>query len=62
MLTKLSFISLAILGFSNDSCAITWHQWQVEYPTERNTGLFSLFASEKASSDQGHHSTGLAWC
>ena len=26
MLTKSSFMSAAISAFSNDSCAITWHQ------------------------------------
>ena len=26
-LTKSSFMSAAVAGSSNDSCAITWHQW-----------------------------------
>ena len=25
-----SFISAAVASFSNDSCSITWHQWQAE--------------------------------
>ncbi len=31
----------ATSSFSKDSCSITWHQWQVEYPIERKIGLFS---------------------
>ena len=30
MFTKSSFITAAIAGSSNDSCAITWHQWHAE--------------------------------
>ena len=30
MHTNRSFISAAISGSSNDSCAITWHQWHAE--------------------------------
>ena len=30
MQTKRSFISAAVSGSSNDSCSITWHQWQAE--------------------------------
>jgi hypothetical protein len=26
--TKRSFMSAAVASFSNDSCAMTWHQWQ----------------------------------
>ena len=25
--TKRSFMSAAVVSLSNDSCAITWHQW-----------------------------------
>ena len=28
--TNRSFMSAAICSSSNDSCAITWHQWQAE--------------------------------
>ena len=28
MLTNRSFISAAVSGSSNNSCAMTWHQWQ----------------------------------
>ncbi len=28
MVTKCSFMSAAVGSSSNDSCAITWHQWQ----------------------------------
>ena len=28
MLTNSSFITRAVFSSSNDSCAITWHQWQ----------------------------------
>ena len=28
MLTKCSFMYAAVASSSNDSCAITWHQWQ----------------------------------
>ena len=30
MHTNSSFMSAAISGFSNDSCAMTWHQWHDE--------------------------------
>src|SRR5881397_2862066 len=61
-LTKLSFITAAIAGFSNDSRSITWHQWQAEYPTESSTGLSSVRARTKASSPHGYQSTGLWAC
>jgi len=41
---------------------MTWHQWQAAYPTLSNTGTFLCFASAKASSHQGHQSTGLSLC
>ena len=40
-LTNSSFITAATPGSSNDSCAMTWHQWHVEYPTDRKIGLSS---------------------
>ena len=47
---------------SKDSLSITWHQWQVEYPTDKNIILFLSFAALKASSPQGYQWTGLAAC
>src|SRR3982751_857660 len=41
---------------------MTWHQWQVEYPIDRNTGLPRRRASSNASSPQGLQSTGLCAC
>ena len=60
--TKALFMRVAILGSWNDSCAITWHQWQVEYPIDKKIGLFSFSAFWKASGSQGYQSTGLSAC
>src|SRR5215469_7534023 len=60
--TRCSFISAAVAGSSNDSCAITWHQWHAEYPTESSTGTSRCRACSNASSDHGHQSTGLPAC
>src|SRR5207253_79905 len=57
-----SFITAATVGSSNDSCAITWHQWHAEYPTDSSTALSSARARSNASSDHGYQSTGLSWC
>src|SRR5436305_30474 len=62
MLTNSSFITAATAGSSNDSCAITWHQWHAEYPTLNSTGLSSAAARSNASSPHGYQSTGLSWC
>src|SRR5581483_2847895 len=62
MLTNRSFITAATAGSSNDSCAITWHQWHAEYPTLNSTGLFSACARANASSPHGYQSTGLSLC
>src|SRR5438309_4256126 len=62
MLTNSRFMTAATFSFSNDSCAITWHQWHVEYPTERKIGLFSRRALANASSPHGYQSTGLCAC
>src|SRR5438067_2046879 len=62
MLTNSRFMTAATFSFSNDSCAITWHQWHVEYPTERKIGLFSRRALANASSPQGYQLTGLCAC
>src|SRR6516165_4494371 len=60
--TKCRFRSAATSSFSKDSCSMTWHQWHVEYPTERNTGLSSRLAFSNASSPHGYQSTGLLAC
>src|ERR1700674_1434072 len=62
MFTKLSFMTLAMAGSSNDSCAMTWHQWQAEYPTDSRIGLPVFLASASASSPHGYQSTGLSEC
>ena len=59
-LTNSSFITAATAGSSNDSCAMTWHQWHAEYPTDNNTGLSSALARSNASADHGYQSTGLS--
>src|SRR5215211_6428396 len=62
MLTNRSFITAATPASSNDSCAITWHQWHAEYPTLSSTGLSSARAFSNASSPHGNQSTGLSAC
>src|SRR5215207_5281777 len=52
----------AVSSSSKDSCSITWHQWQAEYPMERRIGRSSARASSKASSPHGYQSTGLSAC
>src|SRR4051794_8646776 len=61
-LTTLSFITAATAGSSNDSCAITWHQWHDEYPTDSRIGLSSAWARANASAPHGYQSTGLSAC
>ena len=62
MLTKCSLRYAAVASSSNDSCAMTWHQWQAAYPTLSSTGTFRWRASPKASSPHSHQSTGLSAC
>src|SRR5690349_260075 len=62
MLTNRAFISSAVSLSSKDSCAITWHQWQAAYPTERSTGTLRRRASSNASLPHSHQSTGLSAC
>src|SRR6266511_5546835 len=52
----------AVAASSNDSCSITWHQWQAAYPTLRRIGLSSARAFANASSPHGYQSTGLSAC
>jgi hypothetical protein len=53
MLMKCSFMSAATRSSSNDSRSITWHQWHVEYATDRKIGLSSARAFANASSPPG---------
>src|SRR3954468_4992849 len=62
MLTKCSFMYAAVAGSSNDSWAITWHQWHAAYPTLSRTGRSVRRASSNASGDHSHQSTGLSLC
>ena len=49
MLTKCSLRYAAVASSSNDSCAITWHQWQAAYPTLSSTGTLRRRASSNAA-------------
>src|SRR5579862_1926776 len=62
METKCPLRISAMASFSNDSRSITWHQWHVEYPTDRKIGLSSCLALANASSPHGYQSTGLRAC
>src|SRR3954451_14344604 len=62
MQTKRSFMRAAVIGFSNDSRSITWHQWQAAYPRESRIGLSSSRARASASSPHGYQSTGFSAC
>src|SRR5450755_4671794 len=62
MQTNCSFSCAAVSASSNDSCAITWHQWQAAYPTDNSTGTSRARAAANASGVQGHQSTGLSLC
>ena len=52
----------AMAESSKDSWAITWHQWQLEYPTESSTGQSRRAASSKAGAPHGCQWTGLSRC
>ena len=54
--------SAAVASSSNDSCAMTWHQWQAAYPTDSSTGTSRRRASANASAPHAHQSTGLSAC
>ncbi len=60
--TNPAFISAAVVGSSNDSCAMTWHQWQAAYPVETSTGTSRRRASANASGPHSNQSTGLSAC
>lgn len=62
MQMNFSFMIFAVSSSSKDSFSITWHQWHVEYPIDRNINLFSFFAKASASSPQGYQLTGLWAC
>jgi hypothetical protein len=60
--TKWAFITDATAGSSKDSWAMTWHQWQAEYPIETSSGLSSSRARPRASGPHGSQSTGFSAC
>ncbi len=62
MLTKCSLRYAAVASSSNDSCAITWHQWHAAYPTLSSTGTLRRRASSNAAGSHSHQSTGLSAC
>jgi hypothetical protein len=62
MFTKSALSWAAVASSSNDSWAITWHQWHAAYPTLRKTGTPRCRAAANASSPHSHHSTGLSAC
>ena len=62
MLTKCSLRYAAVASSSNDSCAITWHQWHAAYPTLSSTGTLRRRASANAAGSHSHQSTGLSAC
>jgi len=62
METKWAFRKAAVSRSSKDSWAMTWHQWQAEYPMERKMGRSSDRARAAASSPQGYQSTGFSAC
>ena len=55
-------MNAAVAGSSNDSCAMTWHQWHAAYPTETSTGTPRAAASSNAASPHSTQSTGLSAC
>jgi hypothetical protein len=52
----------ATSGSEKLSRAMTWHQWQVEYPIETITGTSRSVASANGPGPQARHSTGLSAC
>src|SRR3990172_8945237 len=60
--TKALLRSAETSSSMKDSLSITWHQWQLEYPIERNIGLSSFSALSKASIPHGYQSTGFSAC
>src|SRR3977135_1618566 len=62
MLTNPAFMTDAVLGSSNDSRSMMWHQWQAEYPIDSRIGLSSALARVSASDPHGYQSTGLSAC
>ena len=62
MLTKCSLRVAATSSSSNTSAAMTWHQWQDEYPMDRKIGRSWARASARVSGDHGYQSTGLWAC
>ena len=55
-------MTAATSASSKLSWAITWHQWQAEYPIDRRIGTSRSRAAANASSPHGYQSTGLSAC
>ena len=49
-------------AFLETFVAITWHQWQAAYPTDKSVGLSSSLAARKVALPQAHQWTGLSSC
>ena len=62
MFTNPSFIAAATWSSSNDSWAITWHQWHAAYPTDSRIGTSRAAASASASGVHCCQCTGLSAC
>src|SRR5919106_5896962 len=62
MHTNPEFIAAATCSSSNDSCAITWHQWQAAYPIDSRIGTSRDAASASASGVHCCQCTGLSAC
>ena len=62
MHTNPAFIAAATSSSSNDSWAITWHQWQAAYPTDSRIGTSRAAASASASGVHCCQCTGLSAC
>ncbi len=60
--TNPEFIAAATSGSSNDSWAMTWHQWQAAYPTESRIGTSRAAASASACGVHCCQCTGLSAC
>ena len=62
MFTNPSFIAAATSSSSNDSWAITWHQWHAAYPMDSRIGTSRAAASASASGVHCCQCTGLSAC
>ena len=62
MQTNSRFITSATASSANDSCSMTWHQWQALYPIESMIGTSRPRAAANASSPHAYQSTGFDAC